>query len=145
MRFNKRLIAILCVSVAALTVLVGLGYAGIFNVIPFTGTTVHFTVIEDTSGLNKGMNGSAYYPFSTPWPVIQVKQGERVIIHVMNNSTSETHGFAIVHYFPSGVSVTAGQSYNVEFIANDAGNFTIYCNTVCSIHPFMQNGRLVVT
>jgi FtsP/CotA-like multicopper oxidase with cupredoxin domain len=144
MRISRTVIAAICVAVAASGVLVAVGYAGFFNNSTFTGTTVHFTIVEASTGPLKGMNGSAYYPTTTPWPLLEVNQGVRVIIHVMNNSTSEPHGFAINHYFPSGVSVSAQQSYNVVFIANEVGNFTIYCNIVCSIHPFMQNGRLVV-
>jgi heme/copper-type cytochrome/quinol oxidase subunit 2 len=135
---------IICLVVAASGGLVALGYAGVFNFSTFNGTTVHFTIIEDTTGPMKGMNGSAYYPFSTNWPVFNVTQGERVIIHIINNATSEPHGFAIVHYFSAGVAVGPGQSYNVEFIANDVGSFRVYCNIVCSIHPFMQNGLLIV-
>jgi FtsP/CotA-like multicopper oxidase with cupredoxin domain len=144
MQVNRRLIAVLCVTVAASGILVALGYAGLFNQYTFTGTTVHFTIIENSVGPMAGYNGSANYSFSTPWPVLEVNQGERVIIHVFNNSTVEAHGFAIVHYYEKGIALSEHQSYNVEFIANDVGNFTIYCNIHCSIHPLMQNGRLIV-
>jgi hypothetical protein len=144
-RITRKIAILVCIAVAVSGGLVTLGYAGFFNASTFTGTTVHFTVIEASSGPMKGMNGSAYFSLSTPWPVLQVKQGERVMIHVFNNSTSENHGFAITHYFTAGVSVGPQRSYDVIFIANDVGNFTVFCNIVCSIHPFMQNGRLIVT
>jgi FtsP/CotA-like multicopper oxidase with cupredoxin domain len=143
-RINRRMLALICAVVAASGTLVVLGYAGVFQTAPFNGVTVHFTIIEDSSGLMKGMNGSFYYPLSTPWPVIVVNRGERVDIHIFNNSTSEPHGFSIIHYLPGGVTISPQQSANIQFIANDAGNFTMRCLIPCSIHEGMQNGRLVV-
>lgn len=120
-------------------------YQGDFATTSTGGKTVYFTIIEDTSGPNKGMNGSAYKVLTSSWPVIQVQLGDNVVIHVINNATSEPHGFAIDNYFNSGVTVQPGQSYDVKFTANQAGTFKIFCNIECSIHPLMQNGELIVS
>jgi heme/copper-type cytochrome/quinol oxidase subunit 2 len=112
----------------------------------FAGTTVTFTIIEaDPPNALAGLNGSYYKGTSATWPVLNVQQGDQVIIHVINNASSEPHGFAITHYFNSGTTVRPGQNYTLEFVANQAGTFKIYCNVFCSIHPFMQNGELIVS
>jgi FtsP/CotA-like multicopper oxidase with cupredoxin domain len=118
-------------------------------------STATFTIIESDpnstlaiqgypNGPFEGMNGSAYH-YSVPWPVMVVHRGQAVSIHVYNCASSESHGFAISHYFNAGVTVHAGSSYTVSFTASQEGNFTVYCNVFCAIHPLMQNGRLVVT
>jgi heme/copper-type cytochrome/quinol oxidase subunit 2 len=90
------------------------------------------------------MNGSAYH-LTAPWPVIRVQQDQTVVIVVYNCAPSESHGFAITHYFNSGAAVSAGKSYTLTFVATEAGTFRIYCNIFCAIHPLMQNGELIVT
>ena len=60
------------------------------------------------------MNGSAYH-LTAPWPVIQVQQGQTVVITVYNCAPSEAHGFAITHYFNSGAAVSAGKILHVYF------------------------------
>ncbi len=67
------------------------------------------------------------------------------MIRVYNCATSESHGFAITHYFDSGAAVRPGQSFTFTFVADQPGTFRIYCNIFCAIHPLMQNGELVVT
>ena len=108
-------------------------------------STVSFTIIESDPGNNyEGMNGSAFH-LSTPWPVIQVYQGQTVVIHIYNCASSESHGFAIAHYFNSGATIRPGQSYTLTFVANQAGSFRAFCSIFCAIHPYMQNGELIVT
>jgi len=93
-------------------------------------------------GVNVGFNGSAYHP--TPWPVMNVTLGQIVIIHVINNDTVQAHGFQVIHYFDSGIlgGLAPGKCYDVKFSANLAGSFAIQCNISCSIHIWMQSGRL---
>ena len=90
------------------------------------------------------MNGSAYH-LGVPWPVINVHQNQTVVIHIFNCASSEPHGFAITHYFNSGVILQPDQSYTWTFDADQKGTFTMYCNTFCAIHPYMQNGRVMVS
>ncbi len=59
------------------------------------------------------------------------------------NLDTVTHGFAITHYFDVGVTLRAGESYKISFVAEDTGTFTIYSNLFSSIHQFML-GKLVV-
>jgi len=139
------LIAIVCVgSVIALL------HAGlILNQPPptsSTGQVVHFTIIEsDPPDPLAGMNGSYYKPLGTQWPIIRVHLGDTVIITVMNNNSREIHGFAIVHYDDRGFSLAPGQQHTITFVANQAGTFRMYCNVFCAIHPYMQNGAVIVS
>ncbi|MHB8566241.1 MAG: cupredoxin domain-containing protein [Nitrososphaerales archaeon] len=59
-------------------------------------------VESDPGTIYEGLNGSAYH-ISVPWPIIQVHEGEKVVIQVVNCASSEPHGFAVAHYFDSGV------------------------------------------
>jgi len=114
-----------------------------------TSTTADFTIIESDPGNNyEGMNGSAFHLSGNetiPWPEIQVYQGQTVAIHVFNCASSEPHGFAINHYFDSGATVRPGTSFTLTFVATEAGTFRVYCSIFCAIHPYMQNGELIVT
>ena len=110
-----------------------------------SNSTAYFTIIEsDPGSIYEGMNGSAYH-MSTQWPVLEVEQGQNVVIHVYNCASSESHGFSITHYFNSGVAVAPGQSYILGFTADQAGDFRVFCSIFCAIHPLMQNGELIVT
>jgi len=107
---------------------------------------LHFTIIEsDPPDPLAGMNGSYYKPLGTQWPVIRVHQGDTIIITVMNNNSREIHGFAIVHYDDRGFSLAPGQQHTISFVADDIGSFRMYCNVFCAIHPYMQNGELIVS
>jgi heme/copper-type cytochrome/quinol oxidase subunit 2 len=110
------------------------------------GHVDHITIVEeDPPAPLAGMNGSYYKSLSVQWPVIHVQKGDTVVIVVINNGTTEPHGFAIDHYYNSGVSTSAGQSHTITFVANVAGTFRVYCDIFCTIHPFMQNGALIVS
>jgi heme/copper-type cytochrome/quinol oxidase subunit 2 len=107
---------------------------------------LHFTIIEsDPPDPLAGMNGSYYKPLGTQWPIIRVPLGDTVIITVINNNSREIHGFAIVHYDDRGFSLAPGQQHTISFVTNEAGTFRIYCNVFCAIHPYMQNGELIVS
>ncbi len=102
-----------------------------------------FTVVMADEGFNVGLNGSKYHP--NPWPAMNVSLGESVVVHVVNNDTSQAHGFAITHYFDSGLTLSPGECSDVRFVANQPGSFNVFCNIFCTIHIFMQNGRLNVS
>ncbi len=106
--------------------------------------TAIFTIVMANEGVNVGFNGSEYHP--APWPVMNVRLGQNVIIHVINNDTVQAHGFQVIHYFDSGIlgGLAPGKCYDVQFTANQLGSFLVQCNIGCSIHPLMQNGRLNV-
>ena len=108
--------------------------------------TVQFTIIEsDPPDPLAGMNGSYYKPLGTQWPIIRVHQGDTVTITVINNNSREIHGFAIVHYDDRGFSLAPGQEHTITFVADETGTFRMYCNVFCAIHPYMQNGAVIVT
>lgn len=145
MRKSKSAIVFSTIAVALAIAGITFAYSheSIFNASSFQGNTVSFVIVESSSGPLEGMNGSYYH--AAPWPLIHVSQGDKVVIHVMNEASSEPHGFAINRYFPQGATIQAGHSYTVSFIANEKGNFTMYCDIFCSVHVFMQNGLLSVT
>jgi len=111
---------------------------------PSNSNATFLIVDADTGSPFEGMNGSAYH-LGTPWPVINVKQNQTVTIRIFNCASSEPHGFAIAHYFNSGVTLPTGQSYTLNFVADQKGTFVMYCNTFCAIHPYMQDGEIIVS
>ena len=76
-------------------------------------------------------------------PTIESQRGDTVNILVCNLDPIQSHGLAIDHYFPTGVTLRPGEAYKVSFVAKDLGSFTMYCNVFCTVHTFMK-GRLVV-
>src|SRR5215467_1869760 len=108
-------------------------------------TTAIFTIVMADEGVNVGYNGSKFH--TMPWPVINVAVNQSVIIHVINND-SQAHGFTVTHYYDQGVGGQAGlgpgKCFDIRFVANQTGSFTIFCTILCTIHPFMLNGRLNV-
>jgi FtsP/CotA-like multicopper oxidase with cupredoxin domain len=124
---------------------------------PRNATSASFLIVESDSAPFEGMNGSFFHTFPSSegyagynatlqfWPIIHVWKGQTVTITVMNCASSEPHGFAIGHYFNSGVTLSEGQSYGFTFVATQVGNFSMYCNVLCAIHPYMQNGLLMVS
>ncbi len=101
----------------------------------------YLVIVMANEGMNVGFNGSKFQ--SGAWPIMNVTLGRNITIHVINNDTVQSHGFAIQHYF-SGFSLGPGTCSDVTFTANQSGSFLVYCNISCTIHVFMQNGRLNV-
>jgi len=88
-----------------------------------------------------GFNDSVHH--ARPWPLIRVQEGSSVGIIICNNDSVEAHGFGIDRYM-SPTQLRPGQFARTTFVANQAGNYTIYCSIFCSVHVYMQ-GRLVVS
>jgi len=111
------------------------------------GAHAYFLIVEaDPRSPFAGLNGSYYVPTNETWPTLNVQLGQTVSIHVINCASSEAHGFAITYYDDNSIiAVQPGHSYDVTFTASRAGTFRIYCDIFCAIHPFMQNGALVVS
>ena len=149
MRKNRILAVLVVVVIAGLGSLIALSQTSFIGSQPtpsISSEVLRFTIIEsDPPDPLAGMNGSYYKPLGTQWPIIRVQQGDTVIITVINNDSREIHGFAIVHYDDKGFSLAPGQQQTITFVANDVGSFRIYCNVFCAIHPYMQNGVLIVT
>lgn len=104
-------------------------------------SSAYFVVVMANEGMNVGFNGSKFQTGS--WPIMNVTVGRSVTIHVINNDTVQSHGFAIQHYF-SGFALGPGTCSDVTFTAEQSGSFLVYCNISCTIHVFMQNGKLNV-
>ncbi len=104
-------------------------------------SSTYFVVVMDNEGMNVGFNGSKFQ--SGSWPIMDVKLGRSVTIHVINNDTVQSHGFAIQRYF-SGFALGPGTCGDVTFTPDQTGSFLVYCHISCTIHVFMQNGRLNV-
>ena len=151
-KLSRRLLAVIALVVAVSGFLVGAYAFHLFGggqncwVRPAAppGSAV-FTVVMANEEFNVGYNGSRYH--ATPWPLINVSVGQSVIIHVINNDT-QTHGFQIVHYFDQGIGgnsgLAPGRCFDVSFIANQVGPFSIRCDIFCTIHAYMLSGELDV-
>jgi len=105
-------------------------------------TSTYFVVVMADQGMNIGFNGSKFH--NGFWPVMNVTLGETVTIHVVNNDTVETHGFAITTYFNQGLKLSPGKCSDVTFNADQLGSFRVYCFINCSIHVLMQSGEVNV-
>jgi len=103
-----------------------------------TKSQATFTLVVSRTGYNGSVN------MGSPWPVMTVPQGQTVTIHVKNDDPVEPHGFTVTHYLDSGVTLRPGETYTLTFLADQKGTFRVYCNIFCTIHVYMQNGRLTV-
>ncbi|MBO0958524.1 Sec-dependent nitrous-oxide reductase [Neobacillus sp. MM2021_6] len=76
---------------------------------------------------------------------IEVNQGDHVFIHLTNIDFDEdiTHGFAINSY-DLNMEVQPGQTNTMEFIADKAGTFPLYCTNFCSALHQEMNGYFLV-
>src|SRR5213594_3441851 len=52
----------------------------------------------------------------------------------------DVHGYAVDFYALRGTEIQGGQSLTVQFLASKAGQFRVYCNTLCSVHWSMLYG-----
>lgn len=121
----------------------GLGRTGCGTSPSYQPSSAQFTIVMDNQGMNVGFNGSKYH--SIPWPMMNVSVGQTVSIHVTNNDPTQPHGFAITRYFDRGITLRSGECYDATFVADQPGSFTVYCNIFCTIHVYMQDGRLTVS
>jgi len=77
--------------------------------------------------------------------VIEVNKGDKVSIHLTNIDFDQdiTHGFAINKY-DLNMEVQPGQTNTIEFTADEAGTFPLYCTNFCSaLHQEMSGYFLV--
>ncbi|GED17929.1 Sec-dependent nitrous-oxide reductase [Aneurinibacillus migulanus] len=76
---------------------------------------------------------------------IEVKEGDKVVIHLTNVDFDEdiTHGFGINGY-DQDIEVQPGETKTLEFVANKAGTFPLYCTNFCSALHQEMNGYLLV-
>lgn len=101
-----------------------------------------FTIVASETGYNDSIGHGAP---KTHWPVLCVHPGQYISITILNRDSVEPHGFAIRYYDEAGVTVLPGGSTNIRFFAGTPGDYQIFCNVICAIHPFMLSGVLVVS
>ena len=104
----------------------------------------YFLIVADLTGYNDSVDHLQQAP-EAPWPVISVHKGDTVHLLICNIDGYSPHGFAIQHYFDVGVALMPHDNYRISFVADEDGTFTIYCNIFCPVHPYMQNGELIVS
>lgn len=78
--------------------------------------------------------------------IIEVKKGDRVIIHMTNieQTPDATHGFGMPA-MDINVSLDAGETTTVEFIAETPGPYSFYCTEFCSALHLEMQGWLLIT
>ena len=97
----------------------------------------HFTIVISLSGYNDSQHHSG------PWPIMNVTVDSNVIIHILNNDTSQTHGFAITHYFDQGVTLQPGKACDLTFFASQTGTFPVY-NIIFDTTDLFEHSQLSV-
>jgi hypothetical protein len=136
-------------------VLVGAGATAVFYLVSRGATTTStslpagcvkpangFLIIASSHGYNDSIDHDVP---AKPWPIINITQGQTVNITVCNTDF-QAHGFQVTHYYDSNiVTIVPGQVLHVSFVADQEGEFRIYCNIPCSIHWAMQSGELIVS
>jgi len=100
-----------------------------------------FTIVESESGYNDSIAAGAP---AKPWPILCAEEGEQIKITIINQDTVEPHGFAISNYLEAGITTLPGHTDTITLVADRAGDFKVYCNVICAIHPYMQSGVLVI-
>ena len=101
-----------------------------------------YTIIASDTGYNDSIGHGAP---KVHWPVLCVHPDQYITITIVNKDSAEPHGFAIRNYDEGGVTVLPGESTTVRFFADKLGDYQIFCNVICAIHPFMLSGVLVVS
>ncbi len=72
---------------------------------------------------------------------IEVNKGDRVKLHITSEDVE--HGFAISE-FGVNANIPAGQSTDVEFVADKAGTFRFFCSVFCGAGHSDMTGQLIV-
>ena len=72
---------------------------------------------------------------------IRVKEGQTVILHL--KSVDVPHGFVIEEYRVNAF-LPPGETVDVKFTANQAGEFQYFCNVFCGTGHPNHKGKLIV-
>ncbi len=96
---------------------------------------VEFTVVANFEGYNGSSGGQG--------PLLTVQSCSVVILNLANRDV-QAHGLAVDFYASGGVEATGGNTVNIRFLAYKTGAFRVFCNTVCSVHSYMQHAQLTV-
>jgi nitrous-oxide reductase len=76
---------------------------------------------------------------------IEVSQGEKVHLHItsLEQSEDQVHGFAS-NMYNINLSLEPGKHENVEFVADAAGVYPMYCTEFCSALHLEMMGYFLV-
>ncbi|WP_047153612.1 Sec-dependent nitrous-oxide reductase [Aneurinibacillus tyrosinisolvens] len=76
---------------------------------------------------------------------VTVKQGDKVVFHITNIDLDQdiTHGFAINSY-NQNMEIQPGETKTMEFVADKAGSYPLYCTNFCSALHQEMSGYLLV-
>ncbi|MCC7111913.1 MAG: Sec-dependent nitrous-oxide reductase [Deltaproteobacteria bacterium] len=77
--------------------------------------------------------------------IIKVKQGEKVALHLtsLEQAHDATHGFTVDSYNVHA-SIEPGKHVNIDFVADKAGVYPLYCTEFCSALHLEMAGYLLV-
>lgn len=119
--------------------LVGVALLGL----PIGIVTARDTLMK-TDGVSRTIEITASRPEDGGWSPehITVNKGDRVRLRL--HSSDALHGFALSGYRLDAGRLTPGKVTEIEFVADQAGRFTYYCNVWCSPHHPRMRGVLEV-
>jgi hypothetical protein len=101
-----------------------------------------FLIIASSLGYNDSVAHGA--PIKA-WPLIDAPVGSNVTITICN-TYQQAVGFQVAHYLQDRVmTVMPGETLSVNFIADQKGDYFIYCSILCPIHVYLQGGDLKVS
>jgi nitrous-oxide reductase len=116
---------------------------------PSTGQKAQFAVDDGKERIERKEDGvhvymSAVRSHFTP-DIIRVTEGDRVHLHIRNLEQAQdaTHGFGLDAYNIS-LSLEPGEHDDVDFIADRAGVFPMYCTEFCSALHLEMAGYFLV-
>ncbi len=101
------------------------------------GTVRVFTIIADLNGYNGSKNQEGNGPLMT------VQTCDTIVLNFLDRDL-QAHGLSVDFYAVSGLQAVGGESLRVQFLALKPGEFRVFCNTLCSVHNYMQNAKLTV-
>ncbi len=136
---NRDLLLGLLVLSSAATAAVAVSVLGI-PVAPCAGVKeeiVTFTITADLNGYNSSRISGGQGPF------LSVRTCDTVVMRLANRDV-QAHGLAIEFYAANGLEAMHGDVVKMRFLAYKTGDFRIFCNTLCSVHSYMQNAKLTV-
>ena len=137
-RSRDLLLGLLVLSTAA-TAAVAVSVLGI-PVAPCASVSrevVTFTITADLNGYNGSKIRGGQGPF------LSVHTCDTVVMRLANRDV-QAHGLAVDFYAANGLEALHGDVVKMQFLAYKTGDFRIFCNTLCSVHSYMQNAKLTV-